>query len=139
MPAIYQWKLNFWSAFPSFHYNLTSNLFFEFGLDLDLALAYAWKLRLAKHLLWFNIFVILGRLNYSAYLIHMLVLLWFLNNSTQVIYHSTLNLLFYSNGVAVVTFIWSIPFSLMCEVPSMDIVKHILFPLKKRENKAHTN
>ena len=69
----------------------------------------------------------------------MLVLLWFLNDTRQSIYYNSLNLWFEGIGVTIVTFMLSIPFSLMWEVPFMNIEKYILFPPKKRENKAIPN
>ena len=124
---------NCWNVFPSFLYNLTSRPFFVFGFAIVLAPTYVGRLRFIKNLLGSNIFAVLGRLNYSAYLIHILVLLWFLNDTRQAIYYNSLNLWFMTIGVTIATFFFSIPFTLMWEAPFMNIEKYILFPPKKRE------
>ena len=59
-----------WSVGLKFIYNATSRTFFTFGLGLILMPTFVGRLRVIKHFLGADIFVVLGRLNYMVYMIH---------------------------------------------------------------------
>jgi len=119
---------NCWSNFVSVLYNTLSRPLFVFGLGLILIPTFVGRLRIIKNFLGAEIFSVLARLNYMVYMIHFLVMLWYISDLRQAIYVNWINQWFLSIGITVVSFALSVPFSLICEVPFMNIEKYVLFP-----------
>ena len=94
------------------------------------------RLRVIKNLLSSEIFAVLARLNYMVYMIHCLVLFWYLNDMRQANYVNSLNQWFFSISTTVISFIFAVPFTLLCEVPFMNIEKYVLFPSKPRPKRG---
>lgn len=132
-------EANCWPLFPSFLYNLTARPFFVLGIGLVLAPTFVGRLRLVKYVLSAEPFVVLARLNYMVYLIHCLVIFWYLNDLRQPSYVTNLNQWFFAIGTVVVSFILSVPFTLICEVPFMNLEKLVLFPYKTKPIKENEN
>jgi peptidoglycan/LPS O-acetylase OafA/YrhL len=121
-----------WALFPSVLYNATSRPFFVFGLGLIVAPTFVGRLRVIKNFLGAEFFAVLARLNYMVYMIHWLVLFWYLNGSRQAFYINWLNQWFTSIGAMIISFIFAVPFTLLWEVPFMNLEKYILFPAKMK-------
>ena len=130
---------NCWGVFPSVLYNSTSRPFFVLGLGLVLLPTFVGRFRIVKNLLSSEIFAVLARLNYMVYMIHCLVLFWFINDLRQASYVNSLNQWFFSISTTVVSFIFAVPFTLLCEVPFMNIEKYVLFPVKSRPKRTVIN
>ena len=122
---------NCWSIVPSFLYNLTSRPLFVLGVSLIIIPTFVGRLTLIKGLLSAEIFSVMARISYIAYLIHPLVIFWFIFDQRQAMYVSNLNQWFFAIGNLVVTYAFSIPFSLLSEAPFMNIEKYVLFAPKK--------
>jgi peptidoglycan/LPS O-acetylase OafA/YrhL len=90
------------------------------------------RLRIIKNFLGSEPFAVLARLNYMVYMIHILVLLFYIGNEKSAVYVNTLNQWFISIGATVFSFIFAIPFTLLCEVPFMNLEKNFLFPAPQR-------
>lgn len=127
---------NCWSPFTSFIYNLTSRPFFVFGFGLVLMPTFVERLRIVKNFLRSEIFIVLARLNYMVYMVHCLVIFWYLNDTRQAGYMTSLNQWMFSIGVTVVSFLFAVPLTLFCEVPFMNIEKYILFPTNRRKTEC---
>jgi len=123
-----QVQTNCLSTFVSVLYNAVSRPLFVFGLGLILIPTFVGRLRVIKNFLGAEIFSVLARLNYMVYMIHILVIFWYLTDSRQAYYINWVNQWFLSIGAMIVSFALSVPFSLICEVPFMNIEKYVLFP-----------
>lgn len=123
---------NCWAKAPSVLYNLTARPFFVFGLGLILIPTFVGRLRIIRNFLGSEIFAVLARLNYMVYMVHLLVIFWFLADLRQGVYLNNLNQWFFSISSTVVSFAVAIPFTLLCEVPFLNIEKYLLFPTKKK-------
>ena len=77
---------NCWGLFPSFLYNLTSRPFFVLGVGLIIAPTFVGRLRVIKGFLGAEAFVVLARLNYMVYMVHIVVMFYYINNSRAGIY-----------------------------------------------------
>jgi peptidoglycan/LPS O-acetylase OafA/YrhL len=71
-----------------------------------------------------------------VYLIHSPVLFWFINDLRQASYVNSLNQWFLSISTTVISFLFAVPFTLLCEVPFMNIEKYLLFPAKPRPKRG---
>jgi hypothetical protein len=124
--------VNWWSTTVSVLYNMTVRQFFTFGLGLILMPTFVGRLRIIKSFLGSEPFAIMARLNYMVYMLHCLVIFWYITDLRQSIYANELNLWFYSFGVFIVSFLLAIPFTLLYEAPFLNIEKYLLFPAPQR-------
>lgn len=69
---------NCWSVFGSVMFNMFSRGGYVIGLSMILVPAYAGRLGPVKSFLSSGFFIVIARLNYSAYLLHLLVVYWFI-------------------------------------------------------------
>ena len=127
--------INCWSPFYSFLYNLTSRPFFVLGVGLIISPTFVGRLRVVRGFLTADFFVVLARLNYMVYMVHCLVIMYYLNNTFASLYVTTVSQWFLAFGVTIVSFLLAIPLTLLCEVPFMNLEKYVLFPknLKDKE------
>lgn len=94
------------------------------------------RLRVIKSFLGSELFAVLARLNYMVYMIHCLVIFWYLLDQRASLYATELNLWFLGFGVVVLSFLFAIPFTLLFEAPFLNIEKYLLFPSPKKEIKS---
>lgn len=83
------------------------------GVGLILMPTFVGRLRPIKGLLSAEMFEVLARLNYIVYMIHALVLMYFVNNSNQSSYITNITQWFLAIGGVVISFICAIPFTLL--------------------------
>lgn len=123
---------NCWKPFPSLIYNMTSRPFFVIGVSFIIIPTFVGRLRIVKNLLSAEIMSVMARLSYMAYLIHGIIILWYLFDLKTSIHVSILNQWFFSIGTVVVSYSFAIPFTLLCEAPFMNLEKYILFPARSK-------
>jgi peptidoglycan/LPS O-acetylase OafA/YrhL len=126
---------NCWSRAGSFFYNLTTRTFFVLGIGFILLPTFLGRLSVIKSFLNSEPFAVLARLNYMVYMIHILVIFWFLSDQRSALYANELNLWFLGFGAVTLSFIFAIPFTLLFEAPFLNIEKYILFPAPQKEVK----
>ncbi|CAI2387450.1 unnamed protein product [Moneuplotes crassus] len=124
---------NCWGYFPSVLFNTLSRVSFVFGLSLLLLPTFVNRLRIIRGLLCNELFVVLARLSYIAYLLHPIVIFWNYFDAKQGVYASTHDLWFFGIGSVIVTYLLTIPFTLLCEAPFMNLEKYLLMPFKKKQ------
>jgi len=133
-------EVNCWSRGVSTVHNIFNRSMFVFGLGLIILPTFVGRLRLVRNILGSEPFAVLARLNYMVYMVHCLVIFWYLLDSKQSIYANELNLWFMSIGAIVVSFLFAIPATLLFEAPFMNIEKYLLFPAKReRTFKVHAS
>uniref|UniRef100_A0A7S3N4L0 Acyltransferase 3 domain-containing protein n=1 Tax=Euplotes harpa TaxID=151035 RepID=A0A7S3N4L0_9SPIT len=71
---------------------------------------------------------VLGRLTFSVYLMHIPWLIVFLGDMRQGVWVNNLNQWMLCFAVVVISFLFAIPFSMICEVPFMNLEKYFLMP-----------
>ena len=126
---------NCWKPFPSLIFNLTSRPFFVVGVALIILPTFVGRLAIIKGFLSAEIFSVLARISYMAYLIHPIVLFWYIFDQRQGAYVNNLNQWFFAIGSTVMTYFFSLIFSLFCEAPFMNLEKFVLFPARKSEER----
>jgi peptidoglycan/LPS O-acetylase OafA/YrhL len=109
---------------------------FVFGLALILMPCFLGQSRLVRLILGADFFAPLARLTFSIYLVHIFIIGYFLGSSKQMIYLENYILVFLCVGVTIISTIVAIPFSLLFEVPFMNLEKYVLFYQKPRKPKA---
>lgn len=124
---------NCWSKFPAVIYNATSRPMFVTGIALAIMPTLVGRLRAVNGFLSNEIFSVLARLNYMVYLIHCLVMFWILADLRQGNYVNFVNQWYFSIGIMIFSFLFSIPTTMMFEVPFMNIEKYILFPAPQKK------
>lgn len=100
------------------------------GVLLILMPTFVGRLRVIRGLLRAEIFSVISRLVFMVYMIHSLVIFWFLVDTRQPFHINNLDLWFVCFGGLIASLFFAIPFTLICEVPFMNIEKYILFPPK---------
>ena len=98
------------------------------GVALILMPTFVGRLRVIRGLLRAEIFTVISRLVFLVYMTHSLVIFWFLVDTRQSFHINNLDLWFICFGGFVASCFIAIPFTLICEVPFMNIEKYILFP-----------
>lgn len=126
---------NCWSKTSSVLYNTTARPFFVLGLGLAIAPTFVGRLRVVRGFLAAEMFTVIARLNYMVYMIHCFILFWILNDTRQAYYVNWVNQWYFSIGCIVLSIIFAVPFTLICEAPFMNIEKLLLFPSSKPQNK----
>jgi peptidoglycan/LPS O-acetylase OafA/YrhL len=87
-----------------------------------------------KNFLSLPIFSPLGKLNFSAYLIHDMVLLSYMSAFKQSYFIDVKSSTFMVAGAIVLSYLLAIPFCFISEVPFLQLEKLILFPPKKKRS-----
>ena len=124
-----------WPMGVRIFWNMFSRAFFILGLALVLLPTFTGKLRGISAFLGSTFWTPLARLTFSTYLIHIPVMYWNLGSQRTAHYVQTANLWFLTFSCATASYILAIPFSMLFEVPFMNLEKFILFPTKDTRRK----
>ena len=123
-----------WPVDTRVFWNMFSRALFIIGLMLVLMPTFTGKLRGISALLGSHFWTPLARLTFSTYLIHYLIIFWYLNSSRSAVYIYSGTLWFNCFATTTISYALAIPFSMIFEVPFMNIEKFLLFPPKERTN-----
>ncbi|CAI2386557.1 unnamed protein product [Moneuplotes crassus] len=128
--SFYKEKLNSnpWSKTSNMLYNAFGRSFFVLGLILIIIPTFQGRLPWIKHLLGNNTMIVLGRITFGVYLMHIPWIIMLLADSRQGMWVSNLNAWWLVLGIAPISFLFAIPFSMYAEVPFMNLEKHFLMP-----------
>ncbi|XP_076801554.1 O-acyltransferase like protein-like [Clavelina lepadiformis] len=85
-----------------------------------------------------KVFIPLSRLTYSVYLIHLLVMQWFVATKEEPFHFSLQNNVYLYLGTLILTFGWSFVASVAIEWPFMRVLK-VLFPMGPKETRTADN
>jgi len=98
-----------WGKGVIFLYNATSKALFTLGLGLILMPTYVGRLRVIKSFLSTDFFVVMGRLNYTVYMIHCVILFMFLASQKQGSYVTSVSQWFISVATFMISFMFAVP------------------------------
>ena len=127
------YNLNPWSGAANAYFNGFSRQIFVTGLALILCPVFAGKGSLLRYLLAGHFWTPLARLSFAGYLIHLLIFEYYLWTQRTSFYWQHINVLHLYLGTVFFTFLFALPYSLLCEIPFMNIEKFILFPPRERK------
>lgn len=105
---------NPWSKFPNMLFNAFSRAGFVFGLTLIILPTFVGKLSWVKSLLSSDFMCVAGRLTFAVYLMHIPWINVFLADSRQGAWVNNLNQWWLCFAVTVISFLFAIPYSLIC-------------------------
>jgi peptidoglycan/LPS O-acetylase OafA/YrhL len=94
---------------------------------------FAGKGRLIRYLLGGYFWVPLARLTFSTYLIHLLIFEYYMFTERTTFYISAMNVMHLYFATLFFAFSMAVPFTLLSEIPFMNIEKFLLFPQKPRK------
>jgi hypothetical protein len=81
----------------------------------------------------------LTELSYSAYLVHLFVIILYFSSLVQTMFISIPDLMFTSVAIIIVSFTIAIPFSFLIEIPSKNLMELILFTMKRYQSKEEVD
>ena len=119
---------NPWSKFSNMIFNAFGRAFFVLGLTFIILPTFTKRLPWIKHFLSSDFMVVLGRLTFGVYLMHIPWMIFFLADMRQGYWMNNLNGWWLILIISPVSFIFAVPFSLYSEVPFMNLEKYFLMP-----------
>lgn len=127
---------NNWAPVPSMLFNAFSRAGFVLGLMLVVLPTFENRLTWVKTLLASDFMCVMGRLTFAVYLMHIPWLTVYLADLRQGVWLNNLNQWFLTFAVVPISFLFAIPFSMICEVPFLNLEKHFLMPRSKPKPEA---
>ena len=129
---------NNWDKFPCMLFNAFARSGFILGLLLIILPTFENRLTWIKTLLGSDFMCVMGRLTYGVYLMNIPWITVFLADLRMPTWINNLNGWFLAFAVTLISFLFAVPFSMICEVPFLNIEKNILWchTLKRNQNKS---
>jgi peptidoglycan/LPS O-acetylase OafA/YrhL len=124
-------KTNTWPTAASMFYNAFARTGFVVGLTLIILPTFVKRFSWIKSFLGSDFMCVLGRLTYAVYLMHIPWMNFHISNLRQGVWLNNLNIWIMTFAVAPISFMFAIPFSMISEVPFMNIEKYFLMPNKR--------
>ena len=119
-----------WGLGASMVWTALSRPLFVLGMMMVLVPTFEGRLSWFKSFMSNALFKVVGKLTYSAYLIHIAVMLAFYASSNNSELESRDGGIFYFFGIYVLSYFAAVVITLLVELPTLNIEKSILFPSK---------
>ena len=112
-------------------YNAISRLAFVLGMMMVLLPTFEGRLTWVKYFMSCEYFQVIGKLTYSAYLIHIPVGVAYIYCQKYTAYGAVDNIVYHYFGMYTLSYLCALILFLLAEYPPLNIERFILFPKKK--------
>mmetsp|Transcript_2685 Transcript_2685/g.3142 ORF Transcript_2685/g.3142 Transcript_2685/m.3142 type:complete len:565 (+) Transcript_2685:330-2024(+) len=124
----HQLMINPWSKFSNMLFNGFSRALFVLGLTFIILPTFNNRLTWIKVFLGSDFMVVMGRLTFAVYLMHIPWMIFFFADLRQGYWMSNLSGWTLVLSTVPISFLFAIPFSMYAEVPFMNLEKYFLMP-----------
>ena len=123
---------NAWSKTGKAFYNTFARGLFGLGLGIALIPLVAGRFKLIIEVMSNDLFAVLAKMTYAAYLLHEVLLLVFMQSSKEAIYMSQFEAVVWGLAMLVLTHLVGSVMTILADIPFGNLDKYLLFPQKRK-------
>ena len=131
-------QTNPWPVGVSMLFNGFARGLFSIGVILILLPTFQERISWLKSFLSSDFMVVAGRLTYAVYLMHLPIIFFYLGDLRYGEWVSFMSTFLLAFAILGASFVFAVPFVLICEIPFMNLQKFLMMPKKKISEKSET-